>query len=96
MAEPVQTIAKAMEVGGASVAVGPWVVYMMGWLDYHTQAVMSICAIIGAITTVVGMFLHVSANWYFKSREDSRRQQAHNAMFVRNLSEQTLKHRHRN
>lgn len=83
MSEPIQTIAKSMEVGGASVAVTPWVMNALGWLDDHSQAAMVLIGILGVVISFCGLLLHTAIIWYFKSREDRRQQEAHESLLKR-------------
>lgn len=53
-----QLVAEAMEKGGAAVAIGSGVVsflmHCIGFMDHHSPAILSACAIVGAVIGIKG------------------------------------------
>jgi hypothetical protein len=73
-----QIAADVMEKGGAAVAIGSGIIsflmHIIGFMDHHSPAILSMCGIVGAVVSVKG---HIDKARILTA-EDARKQEEHN------------------
>lgn len=68
MDEHINTTAKVLEQGGATVAVGSWFAAGITYLDNHSAGILALCGICGLVISIAGFFL----GWLYKHLEYKR------------------------